>query len=158
MENILIVDDEKSLLDLLSHVFRKEGYGVRTSLSGARALEILEKEDIDLVVTDIKMPQLSGMDVLKTVKARDPEIPVVMITAYGSVQQAVDALKSGALDYVVKPFDVEELKIVVARGLEKRRLKQENVLLKKDLKDKYSFENMVGKSRAMQEIYTPSPS
>jgi len=154
MENILIVDDEKSLLDLLSHVFRKEGYGVRTSLSGARALEILEKEDIDLVVTDIKMPQLSGMDVLKTVKARDPEIPVVMITAYGSVQQAVDALKSGALDYVVKPFDVEELKIVVARGLEKRRLKQENVLLKKDLKDKYSFENMVGKSRAMQEIYT----
>jgi len=154
MENILIVDDEKSLLDLLAHVFKKEGYGVKTSLSGVRALEILEKEDIDLVVTDIKMPQLSGMDVLKTVKAKDPEIPVVMITAYGSVQQAVDALKSGALDYVVKPFDVEELKIVVARGLEKRRLKQENVLLKKDLKDKYSFENMVGKSRAMQEIYT----
>ena len=89
MENILIVDDEKSLLDLLAHVFKKEGYGVKTSLSGVRALQILEKEDIDLVVTDIKMPQLSGMDVLKPRQAKDPEIPVVMITAYGSVQLEV---------------------------------------------------------------------
>jgi len=154
MENILIVDDEKSLLDLLAVVFKKEGYSVKTAISGPKAREILEKEDVDLVITDIKMPQISGMDVLKFVKDRNAETPVIMITAYGSVKQAVDALKAGALDYVVKPFDVEELKILVARGLEKRRLKEENILLKRDLRDKYSFEKMIGKSRTMQEIYT----
>jgi two-component system response regulator PilR (NtrC family) len=153
MDNILIIDDEKSLLDLLSVVFKKEGYGVKTSLSASRAFELLEKDDIDLVVTDIKMPQTNGMDVLKFVRENRPEVPVVMITAYGSISQAVEALKAGALDYVVKPFDVDELKIIVGRGLAERRLKQENVLLKKDLKERYSFENMIGKSRAMQEIY-----
>ena len=154
MEKILIVDDEKSLLDLLAVVFKKEGYSVKTAISGPKAREILEKDDIDLVITDIKMPQMSGMEVLKFVKDKNAEIPVIMITAYGSVKQAVDALKAGALDYVVKPFDVEELKILVSRGLEKRRLKEENILLKRDLKDKYSFEKMIGKSRVMREIYT----
>ena len=154
MENILIVDDEKSLLDLLSVVFKKEGYGVRTASSGVQARDILEKEPVDLVITDIKMPQTSGMDVLKFAKGLDPEIPVILITAYGSIKQAIDALKAGALDYVVKPFDVEELKILVARGLEKVHLKQENILLKRDLKDRYGFEKMVGKSRTMHEIYT----
>ena len=154
MENILIVDDEKSILDLLSVVFKKEGYGVKTASSGAKAREILEKEPVDLVITDIKMPQTSGMDVLKFAKDLNPETPVILITAYGSIKQAIDALKAGALDYVVKPFDVEELKILVARGLEKLHLKQENILLKRDLKDRYGFEKMVGKSRTMQEIYT----
>ncbi len=100
------------------------------------------------------MPQTSGMDVLKFAKERNAEIPVILITAYGSIKQAIDALKAGALDYVVKPFDVEELKILVARGLEKLHLKEENILLKRDLKDRYGFEKMVGKSRTMQEIYT----
>jgi len=154
MESILIIDDEKSLLDLLSVVFKKEGYGVSTALSASKAFEIIDKEDIDLVVTDIKMPGSGGMDVLKHVREARPEVPVIMITAYGSVQQAVEALKAGALDYVVKPFDVEELKIIVSRGLADRRLREENLRLKRDLKDRYSFENMIGKSRAMQEIYT----
>ncbi len=153
METILIVDDEKSLLDLLSTVFKKEGYGVKVASSGTQARDILEKEPVDLVITDIKMPQTSGMDVLKFAKDLDPEIPVILITAYGSIKQAIDALKAGALDYVVKPFDVEELKILVGRGLEKLHLKQENILLKRDLKDRYGFEKMVGKSRTMQEIY-----
>ncbi len=154
MDTILIIDDEKSLLDLLSVVFKKEGYAVKTSLSAPKAFEILEKGDVDLVITDIKMPETNGMDVLKYVRKDHPEVPVVMITAYGSINQAVEALKAGALDYVVKPFDVEELKIIVDRGLASTRLKQENVLLKKDLKDRYSFEHMIGKSRAMQEIFT----
>jgi len=153
MDNILIIDDERSLLELLSVVFKKEGYGVKTSLSASKAYEILDKEDIDFVISDIKMPETNGMDVLKFVKTSHPEVPVVMITAYGSINQAVEALKSGALDYVVKPFDVDELKIIVGRGLAERRLKQENILLKKDLKERYSFESMIGKSRAMQEIY-----
>lgn len=139
METILIIDDEKSLVDLLTVVFKKEGYRVKTSLSVTGALDLLEKEAFDLIITDIKMPQRSGMDILKAVKERSPEVPVIMITAYGSIQQAVEALKAGALDYVVKPFDVEELKIIAARGLEKSRLKEENILLKRDLRDKYSF-------------------
>ncbi len=154
METILIIDDEKSLLDLLSVVFKKEGYAVKSALSAAAGFEILAKEEVDLVVTDIKMPGADGMDVLRYARENLPDLPVVLITAYGSIAQAVEALKAGALDYVVKPFDVEELKILVARGLEKLRLKQENILLKRDLKDRYAFEKMVGKSRTMQEVYS----
>ena len=129
MDNILIIDDEKSLLELLSVVFKREGYGIRTALSAQKAFEIMDKENVDLIVTDIKMPKTNGMDVLKHVKTIRPDVPVVMITAYGSINQAVEALKAGALDYVVKPFDVEELKIIVGRGLAERRLKQENLRL-----------------------------
>lgn len=153
METILIIDDEKSLLDLLTVVFKKEGYAVRSAQTAAAGFEALAKEGIDLVVTDIKMPGADGMDVLRYARENLPDLPVILITAYGSIAQAVEALKAGALDYVVKPFDVEELKIIVGRGLAARRLKQENLLLKRDLKDRYGFEQMIGKSRAMQEIY-----
>jgi DNA-binding NtrC family response regulator len=153
MDTILIIDDEKSLLDVLSLVFKKEGYEVRTATSGGEALEILGSNSIDLVITDIRMPHLSGIEILKYIKSNIPEVPVIVITAYGSIKQAVEALKAGALDYIVKPFDVEELKILVVRGLERKHLELENILLKKDLKDKYKFENMIGKSRLMQEIY-----
>ncbi len=153
METILIIDDEKSLLDLLTVVFKKEGYAVKSAQTAAGGFEILAKEDIDLVITDIKMPGADGMDILRYARENLPDLPVILITAYGSIAQAVEALKAGALDYVVKPFDVEELKIIVGRGLAARRLQQENLLLKRDFKDRYSFEQMVGKSRAMQEIY-----
>ena len=154
MEKILIIDDEQSLLDLLIVVFKKEGYGVKAVLPGPKVQELIDKEDFNLLITDIKMPQISGMKILKYMREAKPDIPVVMITAYGSVKQAVEALKEGALDYVVKPFDVEELKIIVANGLEKRRLKEENILLKRDLEEKYSFENMIGKSKVMKDIYS----
>jgi two-component system response regulator PilR (NtrC family) len=154
MDTILIIDDEKSLLDLLTVVFKKEGYEVRTAASAAGGFETLAKDEIDLVVTDIKMPGADGMDILRYARENLPDLPVILITAYGSIAQAVEALKAGALDYVVKPFDVEELKIIVGRGLASRRLKQENLLLKRDLKDRYGFEQMIGKSRPMQDIYT----
>lgn len=154
MENILVIDDEKSLLDLLSVVLKKEGYRVRTSLAPAKIFDLLEKEDFDLLICDIKLPEISGMEILKYVRENKPEIPVIMITAYGSLKQAVEALKAGAIDYILKPFDVEELKIIIAKEMEKRRLKEENILLKRDLKEKYSFENMIGKSKSMQEIYS----
>jgi len=153
METILIIDDERSLLDLLTVVFKKEGYAVKAAQTAAQGFEVLAKEDVDLVVTDIKMPGADGMDILRYVRENLPDLPVILITAYGSIAQAVEALKAGALDYVVKPFDVEELKIIVGRGLASRRLQQENLLLKRDLKDRYGFEQMIGKSRAMQEIY-----
>ncbi|MDW7759649.1 MAG: sigma-54 dependent transcriptional regulator [Acidobacteriota bacterium] len=153
MERLLVIDDEKSILDLLTAVFKKEGYSVKTAFSAPRALDLLERESFDLVITDIKMPGMSGMDVLARVKERTPDMPVILITAFGSIAQAVEALKAGALDYIVKPFDIEELKIIVARGLEKLRLMEENILLRRDLRNKYSLEKMVGKSRSMQEIY-----
>ncbi len=154
MENILVIDDERSLVELLTLVFKKEGYGVKQAMSGQKALDILAKEAVDLVITDIRMPGLDGMEVLRRVRSGRPEVPVVMMTAYGTVQQAVEALKAGALDYVVKPFDVDELRIIVARGLAQKSLKEENVRLKHDLREQYNFENMVGRSRAMQEIFT----
>lgn len=154
MENILIVDDEKSILDLLGVVFKKEGYRVKTCLAAPKSFELIEKEDFDLLICDIKMPQISGMEILKYIKENKPDVPVIMITAYGSIKQAVEALRAGAMDYVVKPFDIEELKIIASQALENKRLKEENILLKKNLKEKYSFENIIGKSKAMQEIYS----
>jgi len=153
MEKILIVDDEKSLLDLLSRVFTKEGYQVQTTTSAQRAMEIIEKEDLDLLIADIRLPEMSGMEILKRCREIRPDVPVIMITAYGNMKQAIEALKIGALDYIIKPFDIEELKITVAKGMEKRRLEQENLLLKREIRERYSFENMIGKSRAMQEIF-----
>ncbi|MCP2518942.1 sigma-54 dependent transcriptional regulator [Candidatus Aminicenantes bacterium AC-708-M15] len=153
MNKILIVDDEKSILDLLSMVFKKEGYNVYTALSSQRALELLDERDIDLVITDIKMPGMSGLSLLTHIKENYPDVPVIMITAYGSTREAVQALKAGALDYITKPFDIDELKIVVRNALHKRQLEQENIHLKKELTKRYSFENIVGKSKKMQEIF-----
>jgi DNA-binding NtrC family response regulator len=154
MEKILIIDDEKSVLDMLNVVFKKEGYRVKKSLSAQKALELIDEEDFDLILSDIRLPQISGMELLRKVKEKKPGIPVIMITAYGTIKQAIEAFKAGAIDYVVKPFDVEELKIIVSQGLEKIKLKEENILLKKELKEKYSFKNMVGKSKKMKEIYS----
>ncbi len=153
MDKILIIDDEKSILDLLSVVFKKEGYTVETALSAKRAFELIDKEELDLILSDIKLPQTSGMKILQYVKEKYPAIPVIMITAYGTIKEAVDALKMGAMDYVVKPFNMDELKIIVAQGLESRRIQQENVLLKKELEEKYGMGNMVGKSKKMLEVY-----
>ncbi len=154
MEKILIIDDEKSILDLLSMVFKKEGYRVRATLSAKKALELLNKEEFGLILTDIKLPEMSGFEILKRVRESKPDIAVVMITAYGNVKQAVEALKAGAFDYVVKPFDVDELKIIVAKALEKKRLQEENILLRKELKEKSSFETVIGKSKKIKQVYS----
>ena len=153
METILVVDDEKSILDLLSMVFKKEGYQVKTNPGTPKVYEVLSDDDFDVLICDIKMPKVNGMDLLKFVKKNKPIVPVIMVTAYGSVKQAVEALKNGALDYVVKPFDIEELKILVAHGLEERKLREENILLKKSFQEQASFENMIGKSKAMREVF-----
>jgi len=152
MKKILIIDDEKSILHLLSVVFKKEGWKVETCLSSPNAIEVIDKKDFDLIVCDIKMPQISGMEILKHVKEKKQDIPVIMMTAYGSIKQAVEALKIGAIDYVMKPFEIDELKIIVANALEQKKLRLENIFLKKELRKKYSYENMVGKSKKMMEI------
>ena len=153
MDKILIVDDEKSILDLLNMVFKKQGYAVKNAPSAEKAIQLMEEDEFDLVLTDVRLPKKSGMDILKYVREKEPHMPVIMITAYGTIKQAVEAFKAGAVDYVLKPFDVEELKIIVEKGLKERRLKEENVLLKKELKERYSFKNMIGKSKPIQEIF-----
>ncbi len=153
MDTILILDDEKSIVDLLTVVFHKEGYQVKTWPDSADLLSFLQDEDYDLLLTDIRMPRASGMDVLEFMRKNRAEVPVIMITAYGTIKQAVEALKAGAFDYIMKPFDVDELKIIAANALEKRRLLQENVQLKRELEEKTSFGPLVGKSKMMREVY-----
>ncbi|OGD37560.1 MAG: Fis family transcriptional regulator [Candidatus Aminicenantes bacterium RBG_19FT_COMBO_58_17] len=154
METILIIDDEKSILDLLGLVFRKDGFQIKTCSSPDKVFDVIQGEVFDFLLCDIKMPPLDGMDVLRFMRQEKPEVPVVMMTAYGSVKQAVESLKIGALDYVMKPFDVEELRIIVSRGFERLRLAEENVLLKKRLEEQGGLGLMVGKSKAMKEIYS----
>ncbi len=153
MNTIFIVDDERSIVELLTVVLKKEGYDVLTNPGAPGVFEDIEQKDIDLLICDIKMPQVDGMDVLRRLKEVKPTVPAIMITAYASVKQAVEALRLGALDYLTKPFDIEELKVLVANGLEHRRLLEENRLLKQTFREEASFENMIGKSRAMREVY-----
>jgi two-component system response regulator PilR (NtrC family) len=150
---ILVVDDEQSLRELLDIMLRREGYTVLLAENGRRALSILEREGVDLLISDIKMPDISGVDVLREAKRQDPDLVGIMITAFASTETAVEALRLGAYDYISKPFDIEELKAKVRNAIERRLLRQENTLLKKAMRQSYAFANMVGRSRAMQAVF-----
>ena len=128
--HLLVVDDEAGIREMLTIVFQKEGYRVSAARGCVEGLALLDGEAPDLVLTDLKMPDGTGFDILKKVRESHRDTPVVMITAYSSTKTAVDALKQGAYDYIAKPFDVDELKHVVARALERKRLVEENVALK----------------------------
>ncbi len=151
--NILIIDDEPKMCKVLTFALEPDGYTVTTAESAERGLEIFEGGTFDLVVTDLKMPGKDGLFVLGEVKRRDPKVEVIMMTAYATAQNAVDAMKKGAYDYIIKPFEMDELKLKVKHIMEKRDLAEQNVQLRRELKDKYSLDNMVGQSGAMQEIY-----
>ncbi|HXH27608.1 MAG TPA: sigma-54 dependent transcriptional regulator [Candidatus Polarisedimenticolia bacterium] len=152
MDRVLIVDDERGMRDFLSIMLKKEGFAVLQAESALRASEIIARGEFDLVVSDIAMPGQSGLEVLRQVKAANPDIPVIMITAYASTESAVEALKLGAYDYIIKPFDVEELKVVVRNALERRRLETENRLLKRELKERFRSDELVGDSVRMKEV------
>jgi len=151
--SILIVDDELSMREFLEILLRKEGYTVATASGGKEALVLIEGHDYDLAICDIMMPRVDGMQVLRRVKETSPETQVIMITAFASTESAVEAMKIGAYDYITKPFKVDEIKLIIAKALEKSRLVQENALLRQELKTQYSFENLVGSSRPMLELY-----
>ncbi len=153
MDRILIVDDEKNYLTMLRVLFSEEGYEVFTALSADEALKILEENEIDIILTDVKMPRLSGMEFLERIKLINPIIPVILMTAYGTIEMAVSAMKKGAFDYITKPFKNEDLLRIVYQGLALYRLKKENLLLKSQLGAQYSFGNIVGKSKAMKEVF-----
>lgn len=152
MSSVLVVDDEKNYLIVLEDLLEDEGYTVVTASSGAQALEIINTTPIDTVLTDIKMPGISGTDLLDRILSRDPDLPVILMTAFAEVDQAVAAMKRGALDHIQKPFDNTHIKRAVARGVEKRSLVKNIRLLEAELGTLWG--DIVGKSKAMERVFS----
>jgi two-component system, NtrC family, response regulator PilR len=153
MSKILVVDDEQSMRDFLAIMLKKEGHDVVTAESGANALKAVQSEIFDLVLSDIKMSGMGGIDVLKTTKEISPETIVIMITAFATAETAIEAMKLGAYDYVIKPFKVDELKLIINNSLEKRHLRKENILLKREIESRAGFDNFIGKSEPMKKVF-----
>jgi two-component system, NtrC family, response regulator PilR len=151
---ILVVDDEPSMRSFLDIMLKDEGYDVDLAVDGEEALSFVGSKIYDLVITDIMMPGIDGTDVLKGVKEVNSETMVIMITAYASTETAVNAMKEGAYDYLLKPFNVEEIKVVIKNALEKGRLERENIFLKRELGKEYSFENIIGISTEMLKVFS----
>ncbi len=151
--NILIIDDEPKMCKVLKFALEPDGHSVTTAENAETGLEAFKSFSFDLVITDLKMPGKDGLFVLDKVKKQNPKTEVIMMTAYATAQNAVEAMKKGAYDYIIKPFEMDELKLKVKHIMEKRQLTEENVQLRKELKNKYSLENMIGQSGVMQEVY-----
>ncbi|MBF0543241.1 MAG: sigma-54-dependent Fis family transcriptional regulator [Candidatus Riflebacteria bacterium] len=150
---ILIVDDEDSILYTLEAVLKKEGYKIKSARSVGEALAILDELPIDLIISDVTMPEKTGLDLLDNVKKKDPEGLVILVTAFGSESLAVEAMKRGAYDYLPKPFANDDLKITVKRALEKRLLRRENLMLRERLNEREGLANVIGKSEGMQRVF-----
>lgn len=150
---ILIVDDELIMRESLAGWLERDGHEVEKTASGEEALEILKESRFDILLVDIKMEGMSGLDVLKQVKEGDPDVEIVMITAYGSIATAIEAMKNGAYDYLLKPFEPDELGILIEKIIEHQAQVRENIFLKQQYQDRTRFESMIGQSRAMQEVF-----
>jgi two-component system NtrC family response regulator len=152
MPNILIIDDELNQREILAGFFKKKNYSVDISGSGIEGIEKIKNKIFDLVLTDLKMPDKDGLEVLEEVKKINPEISVIIMTAFGTVENAVKAMKSGAYDYITKPIDLDEIELLVKRALERNRLISENRELINQLKEKYSFDEIISVSGKMQNV------
>jgi two-component system response regulator PilR (NtrC family) len=150
---ILVVDDEESMREFLCILLQRDGHKVEAVGDGQQAVARLKDCSYDLIVSDIKMPKLDGFALLEYVRERSPATAIIMITAFSTTEQAVDAMKKGAYDYITKPFKNEEIRLVVENALERLDLRRENLQLKKELDERYSFANIIGKSKPMQEVY-----
>ncbi len=153
MSTILIVDDEQSMRDFLAIMLKKEGYDVASVEDGDEAIHALEEDMYDLVITDIKMPGRSGLDVLSYVKHTSPTTLVLVMTAFSSTEDAVFAMKQGALDYITKPFDIEKIKLVIKNALERKKLHEEREYYKKQYEHQFDVSNIIGKSPEIQHIF-----
>ncbi len=150
---ILIVDDESIVRAFISEVLIRMGYAPLAAESGEKALEYLNRGEFDVVITDFKMPGISGIELLKQTLALWPDCRVIIITAFGTIEQAVGAMKIGAHDYITKPISPDHLEMVVSKALEYKTLKLENRILRREISEKYSFENIVGKAASMRKVY-----
>ncbi len=153
METLLIIDDEKNYLLVLEDLLAEDGYEVITADSGERGLEIVRSSDLDVLITDMKMPGMDGMVLLEHCHTEKPDLPVIMMTAFGSVEKAVEAMRKGAFDYILKPFKNEELKLTIRKAADHSHLLRQNRYLKQTLQDRYQFSNIIGKSTQMLRIY-----
>ncbi|MBC8393702.1 MAG: sigma-54-dependent Fis family transcriptional regulator [Deltaproteobacteria bacterium] len=153
METVLIVDDEKNYPPILSAVLEEEGFETLSAYSGKEALKVLENSDVDMVLADMKMPVMDGIELLENIKNRDPDLPVIMMTAYGTVEKAVEAMQKGAYSYILKPFDNERLVLYVNKALAMYRVVKENRQLRSAVASRFSFGNIIGKSKPMQDVF-----
>src|SRR5512135_77539 len=153
-ERLLIVEDESTLRESLKRVFGREGYDVDSAESCETALRTLEGRSYDVIVTDIILPGMSGIELLKKCGEANSDQIVIVMTAYASLETAVEALRAGAYDYIVKPVIHEEIKRIVRNALRERALRSENVLLKKQIGDRYDFDRIVGESKAIKNLIT----
>jgi two-component system response regulator PilR (NtrC family) len=150
---ILIVDDEEVVRDVLEVLLRREGFDIVLASSGEEGLSLLDGEEIDLAILDIMLPGISGIDTLRSMRISNPAIPVIVITAFSSIDGAIEAMKFGAYHYIPKPFKNDEVVMTVNKALEQRRLTRENERLKGELSEKYSFANIIGKSEVMRKTF-----
>lgn len=154
---ILIVEDEKSMREVLKMLLEGEVYEVTTASDGLEGLSYVEKDIFDLVITDMKMPRVDGFEVLKKVKELSPDTVVLMITAFGTTEKAVEARKLGAYDFISKPFDIDEIRLIVKKAIEKKREREELEILRKKVETTYSLGNIIGHSPRMQELFRLVP-
>jgi len=152
-DKILVADDEQSMREFLEIMLKKEGYKVSLASNGEEVVKLIDNDLFDLVLLDIRMPKLDGISALKKIKAIAPETIVIMITAYASADTAIKAMKEGAYDYITKPFKIEEIKLIIKNALEKKNLQKENILLKRVVRDRYHFGNIIGQSPKMVVLY-----
>ncbi|HMK23605.1 MAG TPA: response regulator, partial [Terriglobales bacterium] len=151
--SVLIVDDEAEIRESLQTLLELEGYDVETAATGQQGLNRIGQRPFDLILLDLALPDRNGMEILADVHAQDPALSVIMITAYGTVENAVKAMQSGATNFIQKPWDNEKLLADVRAAIARRRAEEENIQLKRALKQRYNFENIVGKSEAMLKIF-----
>lgn len=154
MHTILVVDDEPNYLIILAEILRDEGFEVFTAENGEKALEVVRATDLDLVLTDMQMPVMGGMELLQQIKTINHDLPVIMLTAFGEVEKAVAAMRAGAFNYLTKPFKNDELIANITKAVEHYSLLRENTRLRSEVRGRYSFAEMIGKSRQMQQIFS----
>lgn len=154
---ILIVEDEKSMREVLKILLEGENYLVTPASDGLEGISYIDKDIFDLVITDIKMPRIDGFELLRKTKEISPDTLVIMITAFGTTESAIEAMKLGAYDYINKPFKIDEIRLIVKKAIEKKRLREEISLLREKVKTSYALENIIGKSPKMQELFTVIP-
>jgi nitrogen regulation protein NR(I) len=153
MLKVLVIDDDETVRDVLRSLFEQKGYETLLAENGEAGIDQLRSEKFDIILTDLIMPGISGMDVLREVIASKVAIPVIVMTAFGTVQTAVEAMRSGAFDYITKPFNLDELMVVLEKALSMSRLQKENVMLKMQLKKKFNFRGLIGDAPRMQVVY-----
>ncbi|MGZ3570298.1 MAG: sigma-54-dependent transcriptional regulator, partial [Thermodesulfobacteriota bacterium] len=152
---ILVVDDEAPVRDIIRKgLSQMGGFSVEVAQNGPEAIEKIEKDVFDLVLTDLKMPEIDGLQLLRTIKGTRPEVMVILMTAYGTIETAVEAMRIGANDYITKPIDLNELLIHISKAQKESLLLMENRLLRMEVKKKFEFSNIIGKSKKMQEIFS----